>query len=600
MTGSTRWLAAAAVLALAGPAAAAPDAPDARLPFPAKAPLVLHVHGIERTKDRLIKMLAALPPAEAQAVKQLIDGGFSQLLTGRKLTAVPRDGRLFVVSHDLTRLGEVPPPLSVLVPVTEYKAFRESFLTEAERKSFEPGDGKIDSLRSPIFGDEARVYVVNLKGYLALTLDRATAEEYAGNYARADATALGPELAASFLDADVALYANMAVINETHRGDIRDYKELIDFSLKQAEMNDMLPPGLDRRQLAAARVLVAGLFQGIEDCRGLVLAAEFRPDGLNLRAQARFADDTATAKLLRPERPTPLADLGRLPAGLGTYSATRFGPATAPLTRLLNQTFQAAPDDEAGAARLARLEAEIVAAGPGAEFAAHGSGADLIVTDYDDPRKAVAAETALYAGLAPPARVNSVVLKEKPRVTPAAQTHRGFECAEVRLAYDFEATAAGLPELSRGPYLALLRRMTPEKAVFWIGTDGKRVVRVGAADWPAARKLLDVYLDGKGGVGAEPGFQLTRTNLPADATYVGMYETGYVITTLLDYYRELAKELPGDLPEIGPVKPPPGPPTYLGVALTLRPQSATVDVFIPGGSMNTAVRMLAPVFKQFD
>ena len=42
-----------------------------------------------------------------------------------------------------------------------------------------------------------------------------------------------------------------------------------------------------------AKTMIGGMFQGIEDSKGIVLAAEFRPDGLNLRGQIRFADDTA-------------------------------------------------------------------------------------------------------------------------------------------------------------------------------------------------------------------------------------------------------------------------------------------------------------------
>ena len=69
---------------------------------------------------------------------------------------------------------------------------------------------------------------------------------------------------------------------------------------------------------------------------------------------------------------------------------------------------------------------------------------------------------------------------------------------------------------------------------------------------------------------------------------------------LLDYYREMAKGLPGDLPPLGPVKPVPGDPTYVGLALTLRPQSVTVDLFVPGPAMNVAVRMLAPLFRNIE
>jgi hypothetical protein len=594
-----RLLAAAAVLLLVAGAAPAADPPDLTLPYPAKAPLVLHVHGIGRTKDRLTKMLAALPPDDARALNRHLDAAMKAALAGRKLSAVPPDGRTFVVFHDLGKLSDEIPPISVLVPVTGYREFRETFLTDDERKSFQVGADRVDSVKSVAGGGEVTVFLVDLKDYVALTLERAAADDYAGKYERARSGAMGPDLAASFLEADVSLYANMALINEAHREDIRNLKALLEFSLQQAQMNDLLP-GFDKRQLELAKQAVGGFFQGVEDCRGAVLAAEFRPAGLNVRFQAHFADDSPTARLLKSEAPTPLADLGRLPGGMGGYSASRFGPKTGPLVRSFGTAFQGAPEDAGGAARVEKFEAEIAAAGPGTELAATSPDAALGVTEYARPAMAAAAERTLYQELGKGARVGGVVLREPPRVTEAAQKHRGFTLAEVKLVFDFEATVAALPENARGPALAILKRTAREKTVTWLGTDGKVVVRATARDWPAARKLLDAYLDGTAGVGGEAGFQLTRKNLPADATAIRLFETREAVLAVLDYYREMAKGLPGDLPPIGPVKSVPGEPTYVGLALTLRPQAVTVDLFVPGAAMNVAARMLGPLFRNIE
>src|SRR5262249_9879444 len=271
----------------------------------------------------------------------------------------------------------------------------------------------------------------------------------------------------------------------------------------------------DKKQLAAAKVILATLFQGIEDCRGVVLAAEFRPEGLNLRAQARFADDSPTSRLLKTETPTPLADVGRLPGGMTLYSGMRFGPRVGPLGRSLVQPFQAPAGDDAGAALIEKLQAEIAAAGPGAELAASSIDAGLNVSTYASPEKAAAAQAKLYKGLASGRTIDNVVLKERPKVTDAAQTHRGFTFTEVRLSFDLEASVAHYPENFRPAALAILKRTAREKVVNWVGTDGKVVVRLTAKDWPAARKLLDSYLDGTGGGGAAAGFKPARQNLAA-------------------------------------------------------------------------------------
>ena len=101
MAGSLRSLLAAAAmfaLASAGRTEAAAPAPAAgtniSLPYPSKAPLVVHVNGFERVQERLAKMLEALPPAEGKQIKKGLDAGLAQLLKDRKLDAVPKDGRV--------------------------------------------------------------------------------------------------------------------------------------------------------------------------------------------------------------------------------------------------------------------------------------------------------------------------------------------------------------------------------------------------------------------------------------------------------------------------------------------------------------------------
>jgi hypothetical protein len=606
----SRFPLAAAVLtlALAGPSRPAPAAPipaqagkDITLPYPAKAPIVLHLHGLEQARDRLNKMLSGAVPAEAAKLNAHIDAGLKQLLEGRSLKAVPKDGRVFVVVHDIAKLFDEEPVVSVVVPVTDYKAFRESFLTADERKSFEPGkDTKVDSVKSVATGDETTVYLVDLKEYVALTPDRGTADQYAGKFTPATTGAMGLDLGTSFLAADIGLFVNMDVINDLYGEQIRGFKGLLDFAFGQAELGGMLP-GLNKKQMEGMKQIFAGMFQAVEDSRGLVLGLEFRPEGLNIRFQTRFADDSASARFLKPEQPTPLPELARLPRGQSSYSGSRFGPKVTEVMSLLAQQFGAAEDDEKGAERVEKLSAELAAAGPQGEYTA-GSAPDqsLNVATYKDPAKAVAAEVKLYQSLAAGGRVANVVLKERPKVTEAAQKHHGFTFTEVRLAFDFEATVKDLPDPVRESTLAQMKRMAREQTTNWIGTDGKVVLTVTAKDWETARKLIDDYLDGRAPAGSDPGFRLTRQNLPDQATMITLAETGEMLKAMAESVKSVADAVPGFPLQLRDLKPVKGDPTYLGVAVTLKGETATVDVFVPGTAMAVGWRMLAPLFRPGD
>ena len=604
MSGTSRTsLAAALVLALWPPAApaAAPGDPlqHVTLPYPAKTPIVVQVNGFEQARDRLNKMLAAAMPEEAPKVAKQLDTGLAALLNGRKLTAVPKDGRVFVVVQDIAKLTEDEPALGLFVPVTGYKAFRESFLTADEQKSYEKGGDGVDSVKTSATGNEATVYMVDLKEYVALTIDKGTADIYAGKFTKATTAALGTDLAGTFLNSDVCIFVNMDAINDQFGEQIRGFKGLLDFAFGQAGMGGQIP-GLGKKQLEGMKAILAGIFQGLEDCRGLVIGVEFRPEGLNARFQARFAPDSLTGGTIKAEAPTPLAEIAGFPRGLTSYSGAKLGKKITDVFKMIGGEFAAADDDEAGTEAIEKLMAEIVKAGPGVEFAAGSPpAAGLTMTAYKDAPKAAAALVKLYQGLAAGGKISTLVLKDKPKVTDAAQKHSGFTFAQVNLAFDFEATVAALPEMVRETTMAALKRVANEKTTLWLGTDGKSVVTVTAKDWAAAAALLDDQLGGKATVGGEAGFKLTRKNLPATANLISLAETSQMIVGLAEQMKAVGDNIPG-FPAIGGVKPVKGEATYIGFAVVMKGDTATIDGFLPGTALNVARKMLMPLFKNIE
>ncbi|MBN9117783.1 MAG: hypothetical protein J0I06_01195 [Planctomycetes bacterium] len=602
--------AALAALALAAFAALAPDSRAAApvpgeagkamtFPFPAKAPVVVQVNGLGTARDRLTALLKSAVPDDAEAAAKQFDAALKELLADRKLTAVPKDGRVFFVVNDIASLFENAPTVSLLVPVTGYKEFRETFLTADERKTFESGKNGVDEAKLNLLGDDHPVFLVDLKEYVAITPDRGTADVYAGKYTRATTAAMPPELARSFVTADVSAYVNLDVINDLYGDKIRAFRGLIDFAIQQAAMGGMIP-GMSKKQLEAAKTLIQGAFQAVEDARGVVAAVEFRPEGLNLRLQAQFAEDTTSVKVLKAEQPGPLADVGKLPAGMHQYGGTKFGKKFHEAMRGLNPEFAPADDDEKGNAAVDKRQKDLLAAGPLGEVSATGEPhVALTVAAFTDPKKAAAAIVGCYEAMAAGGRVHNVVLKDAPKVKADAKTHQNFTFTEVRLAFDFEATVKDLPEGVRDTTLAQIKSTMAEKMTVWIGTDGKTVVEATAKDWDAAAGALDQYLGGKKPVSATDGYKLTRKNLPPDASLMTLMETGQTLTTLLDTARSMEGVVPG-FPRLGQVKPLKGEPSYVGVAVTLKGDTATANVFVPATAIGVARKMLDGLFKKLE
>lgn len=587
------------LFSLVGSAAAPAPAtgPNIALPYPAKAPLVVHLNGLERARERLAKMLEALPPAEAKNVKRGIESGLAELLKGRKLDAVPKDGRVFFVLHDITKLIEGEPAISFLIPVSGYKEFKESLLTAEERKTLEKGANGIETVK--FAANDETLYLVDLKNYVAVSPSKDTAEMYAGKYSTAQSGSMGADLSASFLNADVSVYVNMDVINDIHGEQIRQGRAFMDFALGQAQ--GMLP-GFNKQQMELAKTMIGGVFQAVEDSKGIVLAAEFRAEGLNLRGQIRFADDSMSGDVLKAESPTALPGIAKLPKGLNTYGGMKFGKKFSDLGKKFTQEFLAADDDEKGAERIAKLQGEILAAGSLGDYSASRTPeASLTVSAYKDAAKATDATIKLYEGLGEGGKFATIVLKEKPRVIAKAATHRDISFTEVRMSFDFAATVEAMPEPAREAALSQFKRLMNEKTTIWIGTDGKSMISLTAKNWDAAKSLLDDYLEGKSGIGTDAGFQIARKNLPAEASMLYLLETGQVVTLLVEQAKAVGEQIPGGaFPPIGKVKPVGGDATYIGFAMVLKPQIASVDLFVPGASMNVMAKMIAPLFRNVE
>jgi hypothetical protein len=588
-------------LAAAGPAAAQPPGgKNVTLPFPAKAPLVVAVNGWQKSTERLTKMTAALPEAEAKKVREALELGLDKALEGRKTDAVPGDRRVYAVVHDFSKLGDEEPAFSVLLPVTSYAEFKRTFLTAAERGTLAKAGKGVESVTAALGQGERKLYLAELKDYVAVSPSEEVAAGYVGQYTRAQSGTMGPDMSVSFLAADAAVFLNMEVINDLYGEQIRQVKGLIDFGLQQAEMGGMLP-GLDRKQVELLKTMFTGLLQGVEDASGLLLAVEFRETGLRLGVRTRFANESPTATALATETPSPLADIGRMPKGLAVYGGQRFSRKIGDTFRGFTQQFSA-PDGQEGAdTRITKMLDQVATSGPGAEYTAGvGADASITVTQYKAAAKAAAGLVGVYQAVPAGGKVSGVVTKEKTRVTEGAQKHRGFTFDEVRVAFDFPATVEALPENVRESTLANVKRMVRERMTYWVGTDGKAVATLTAPDWGAASKLLDEYLDGKEGIGAEDGFKLARTNLPADATAVYLAETSQTLTVLLDQAKAAMAAMPGGGPPIGRLKTVEGEPTYVGFALTLKPQTAGIDLFVPGTAMNVATRMISGVFRRVE
>lgn len=570
------------------------------LPFPAKSQLVVQVNGFEQSRDRLEKLITAAAPLEAPQAKKAIRQGIEQLLGERKMTAIPADGRWYLAIQDFSKLApsdDDGPSFAVLIPVTEAKAFRESFLTSDEQKSYKKGEAGIASFTGEFQGEQANLYLVEQPGYVILSPSKETAELYAGKYDKATTDTLGADVSKSLLESDVSLYVNMDAVNDQFGQQIQTARQLLDFAIAQGAGQG----GVSKKQLDAAKVMFKGMFQGIEDAQAVVVGAEFRPSGLAFRILGKFEGDTLTGKLLRNEELTPLADIGKLPSGQMMYVGGRLSRAIMEPLKDLVQQVNAAEDDDKSAKAITDYIDAIQAAGPiGTYQAASMPVTSLQVQTFKDPAKAVAAETAMFKALAAGSSMQNVQLKEKPKVTEKAHTLESFTFNELKLVFDYEATVKELPEQLKEATIASMKKMMGETMTIFYGTDGKVMITAAAKDWDAAKGLISDYLAGKTTLSQSAGFKLTRENLPAQTSLMAVMDVGKVIVFMASYIQTMADQIPGfpaNIPELKPAK---GDPVYFGASLTLKPEVIQADLFVPASAAMVVQKILAPLLQKIE
>ena len=556
----------------AAPVPAGPDAkPLTDLPVPAESMIVVHLNGIDRTRERLTKMLSGVDADFAKQTAMQLDDALKSALEGRDLKAIDGTGRVFLAVGHLTELGGPDAAIAVCLPVKDYKAFREKFLTAGERRSSETGKDGVDTF-TPADTDRT-LYLVNKEGYVTVTPNKALAEQYAGKFDRLTVKALANS-ADALLGSDVSVFVNLKQVNALYADEIGQGKQLLNLVLQQGAQ------GLDKQQLELTKTMFTALFQMVEDGRGFVLGIDLRPEGVALRVDTRFAPDTETGKIVAAERPTALAALGEMPKGMMSYSATKWKLNFGKLYR----EFAAAPDEEKSAEAIAALDKLLTDGGTDSVSVSADMRTSLSLRTVASADKSAAAMLKVMKGLTAGASYSNVLLKGRPEVAEAAEKYKGFTLHRAELKMDFEATAEKMPnEEQRAAAVASMKRLSPEKVTQWFGSDGKRLVAVTAPDWKAAQGLLDAVLDKKATAASDARYTATRKQLPASAGTVALFDAVMSVSFLGEYLESMKGAIPGlplELPKVGKVT---GDPVYAGFAVGLSGDTARVDAFIPVG-----------------
>jgi hypothetical protein len=569
----------------------AEDAASPLAQIPAKAAAVVQIRGFEQTKDRLIVMIKeALPDLGAKA-EQFINNSITQGLEGRSLKGLVKNGPIFVVFTELPASGEedeFKKKTAVLARVTKYADFRDGILNADERKELKKEDGYE---KTQINGEDA--YFVDRGDWAVIAQSPEAAKAFISKPAQGLDGKLPKDLSAKLMDSDVAAYIDMAAVRAQFGDQIADAKKEIEDNLGEgAEI-----PGLDKGQVQVIKKIIGPAFQAIDDCQAVILAVDLRKPGLAIHVQGSVGTGTKTNELLKGMKPSALDELGRLPAGLMNYSAMQLQEgwvkelgsylygATSGDKDKENKDLKAAMDELVAAKPRLRLEATAVPL------------KSVQVWTYDDPAKAVAAQLKVVSALKAGDVFQMAPIKD-PKTKEKAEKHGDFTLHSFSATWDWEKlqdtveNAGGPAEIAK-KMPDLMKKWYGEDIHVWFGTDGKSVVQVTAKNFKEAQTLLDQFSKGQKTVGAESAFKDARKQLPKEATIVAMVDVPAYSKMMVDMFQAM---MPLPIPLAAPAK---GKTSYAGAAVTIKPERAGLDLWIPGATAQEIYKIIEPVIKMF-
>jgi hypothetical protein len=576
---------AAAVLALAvvAPVRAAPR-PDDKSPLarvPASAPIVVHLRGVEGTKDRFVALLKKALPEVAPVVELYLEQAVKGELTdGRTLRGLAKDGPHFFVFTQMPKGDE--DNVAIILAITKYEDFRDNVLKDDERKKLKTEADGYEWTEV----DGKSVYFVNKKDYVVATPSKDVAVSFTKKQKGLDER-ISKEQAARLLGDDAGIYVSMDAVNKEYADQIKLAKESAAEGLKKlaeaAEANQ-------RAALEFMRKLIDPAFQAVEDSQGIVFSLSFRPSGLAVHLETELRPGTPTARVFEGNKHSALKGLDGMPGGKMVYIGMESNKSL--MSALGEMVFGAGldPASKEGKETRAALDA-LAGADPGALVEAFDIPIQSIwVAHYGDPAKALEAQLRLIKSLGSGAAFSMGMLKDKPKVTPGAEKYHGIEFTRVELKWDLdkmvESSGGGVPlsDDAKKQLMEIVKKALGEGSTTWIGTDGgKLVLQVAAKDWATAKKLIDGTYTETGNAGSVAAYRDVRKELPAEANVVALVDVVRYADMALNFARPIIETM---MPLKIPAAPANLAPTYSGGTVTLKSDRASLDGFLSAATVH--------------
>jgi hypothetical protein len=558
---------------------------------PAKTPLLIQLHGWDRSMERMKATVKAGLPDFAPMITSGLENSLTGLLQGRELKGLAKDGPVFVVFTELPNPESEVPEMAIVARVTNYVQFRDNLLKDDEKSELKAEKDGIEATKI----NGMKVYFLSRDDFAIFSPSEKAIKLLADKKTESMAGKLDQAAERELLDPDVSALVDVKALRKMYGDKINDAKTFLDQAIQQAQGFG----GVDKDQIESAKKLFESVFQIVDDANSLLASADFRPEGLMLHFHTHFGEKSKVNDFLKTMKPAPLTGLGRLPVGQLTYTSSSgsfsllqgvsgsfLGLGGGSSDSKDNKAYQEAVE------ALNKLKVENTASS--SDFPAAG----LQVTQYEDPAKAVELTLKMFKAMPENAAFAGTVIKGKPKIQTDVKKVGNVSLHGVELTWDLDKAVERFPEELRDAMKESLNKMLGTETRMWFGSTGKLFAQVTAKDWESASKILDSFLSGNSALGKEEGYAEARKALPAEASMVTLIDAGRAGYFIAQYGSEVLKNVPGFPAQLlAEPKMPEGKPVFVGIAVTLKPQNGSLDIWLPAAGVNAIIKVLAPLFN---
>lgn len=545
--------------------------------FPEQAAAVARIASLEKFAGGFKELAAGLGPLGAIAGAGLENGLNQAFQLAGDAQALDRRAPAFIALFPLQNERE---PVAWMVRAADETKLRRAVLKAGAEETLTPekSDNGFEKLtkdgRSWFFGrfGEWTLYTSNENVVKLLAFDRSQTKTFA--------SLVEPPAQELLASGDGAIFVNAAMLIEKYGDKLTEAR---DRALRGIDSlpDENLGGGTGNSNPQATKKLYGNLagmaFDVLRDAKWLAGRVNFTAAGAELSALLGVKEASGAAKLLAAHRPSPLENLGVLPAGAMAYFGYQFDYGeTSKLTREFNQLAYGA--DSPNAQKLDAASELKAQAGPGPivgsfSFVAGGGIAISSLQQAEHPDKLNAAEGQIQQAT----EAKTPSYDQSAEFRAGAETYQGRPVDLLTTRFALKETADQGQQIGQKMIQKIFGGTSLETRMTAI--EGL-AVHAGGNDPKYLQRTVDALSSGEGVLGLDEAFANTRDHLGEEANLLVLLNVPRLVVDIVSLIRDISPfdMLLAQAPFNFGVQPAT---SYAGIAIAAQPQALRLQLYIP-------------------